>query len=200
MIFGWILNVYFLYLMYKKRDNNNLNLRDMKKLVLAISLVIASSVNVFSQKNDFKKFGVNNKIMNYILKGDYQKVINITKTSYFRSIAMKDTNWVNGGFFDKQHPISEQDLIGYLSRIRDMVNASNIESAIQNPNGVTIEVTNWSANEEYFRGTPREDEMSPLVIKTYKFTKDNYTTYFIVTFEKSELYGLGIHFFKDSIN
>ena len=34
--------------MYKIRDNN-LNLKAMKKLVLAISLVIASSVNVFSQ-------------------------------------------------------------------------------------------------------------------------------------------------------
>lgn len=172
----------------------------MKKLVVSIALVVVSSLNVFSQKTDFDKFGLNNKVVNYILKGDYQKVIDITKTSYFRSIAMKDTNWVNGGFFDKQHPISDRDLIVYLSRIRNMVNATSIESAIQNPNGITIEVTNWSANEEYFRGTPRENEMSPLVIKTYKITKDNCTTYFIVTFKNSELYGFGIHFFKDDVN
>jgi uncharacterized membrane-anchored protein YhcB (DUF1043 family) len=34
--------------MYKIRDNN-LNLRDMKKLVVSIALVVVSAVNVFSQ-------------------------------------------------------------------------------------------------------------------------------------------------------
>ena len=171
----------------------------MKKLVLAISLVIASSVNVFSQKTDFDKFGLNNKVVNYIFKGDYQKVIDITKTSYFRLLTIRDTNW-NGGFFNKQNPISDQDLIGYLSRIRDIVNTSNIESAIQNPNGITIEVTNWSTNEEFFRGTPRENEMKTYATRTYKITKDNYTAYFILSFINSKLDGFGIHFTMNTIN
>jgi hypothetical protein len=171
----------------------------MKKLVLAISLVIASSVNVFSQKTDFDKFGLNNKVVNYILKGEYQKVINITKTSYFRLNTIRDTN-SNGGFFDKQNPISDQDLIGYLSRIRDIVNTSNIESAIQNPNGITIEVNNWSMTEDYFRGTPRENEMKTYATRTYILTKGNYTIYFILAFQNSKLDGLGIHFRMNAVD
>jgi len=166
----------------------------MKNLVLAISLVIVSSVNVFSQKTDFDKFGLNNKVINYILKGEYQKVINITKTSTIR-----DTN-SNGGFFDKQNPISDQDFIGYLSRIRDMINVSNIESAIQNPNGVIIEVKNWSSNEEFFRGTPRENEMKTYATRTYVLTKGNYTVYFILGFQNSKLDGFGIHFRMNKID
>jgi hypothetical protein len=165
----------------------------MKKLAVSIALGVLSSLNVFSQKTDFDKFGLNDKVINYILKSDYQKVIDITKTSYFRLLTIRDTN-SNGGFFDKQNPISDQDLIGYLSRIRDIINASNIESAIQNPNGVIIEVTNWASNDEFFRGTPRENEMSPMFNKTYKITKDNYTAYFIVSFINSKLDGFGIHF------
>jgi hypothetical protein len=171
----------------------------MKKLVLAISLVIASSVNVFSQKTDFKKFGLNNEVINYILKGDYQKVINITKSPNFETITLRDTNW-NGGFFNKQNPISDRDLIGYLSRIRDMINVSNIESAIQNPNGVIIEVNNWSTNEEFFRGTPRENEMKTYATRTYILTKGNYTIYFILAFQNSKLNGFGIHFRMNKID
>ena len=165
----------------------------MKKLVVSIALVVVSSLNVFSQKDDFKKFGLNNEVINYILKGDYQKVINITKSSNFETITLRDTNW-NGGFFNKQNPISDQDLIGYLSRIRDIINTSNIESAIQKPNGITIEVNNWSMSEDYFRGTPRENEMKTYATRTYILTKGNYTIYFILTFQNSKLDGLGIHY------
>jgi len=172
----------------------------MNKLVLTSVLVIASAVNVFSQKTDFDKFGLNNKVINYILKGDYQKVIDITKTSYFRSISMKDTNWVYGGFFDKQHPISDQDLIGYLSRIREIINASNFDYVMQNPNGITIEVTNWSMIDEHLKGTPRENEMTTYANRTYILKRDNYTIYFILAFQNSKLDGFGFDFRIDKID
>ena len=172
----------------------------MKKLVVSIALVVVSSLNVFSQKDDFKKFGLNNEVINYILKGDYQKVINITKSPNFETITLCDTSWKLGSFFNKTNPISDHDLIGYLSRIRDIVNASNIESAIQNPNGVTIEVNNWSTNEEFFRGTPRENEMKTYATRTYILTKGDYTIYFILAFQNSKLNGLGIHYRMNKID
>jgi len=172
----------------------------MKKLAICIALAVLSSLNVFSQKTGFDKFGLNDKVVNYILKGDYQKVINITKSPNFETITLCDTNWKLGAFFDKQNPISDRDLIGYLSRIRDMINVSNIESAIQNPNGVIIEVNNWSTNEEFFRGTPRENEMKTYATRTYILTKGNYTIYFILAFQNSKLDGLGIHYRMNKID
>jgi hypothetical protein len=170
----------------------------MKKLAVSIVLGVLSSLNVFSQKTDFDKFGLNNKVINYILKGDYQKVIDITKTSYFEFTIQDTIN--NARFFNEQTPISDQDLIGYLSRIRDIIKISNIESAIQNPNGITIEVSNWSMTQDYLRGTPRENEMKTFATRTYVLTRSNYTIYFILAFQNSKFDGLGIDYRMNKID
>ena len=172
----------------------------MKKLAVCFALAVLSSLNVFSQKTDFDKFGLNDKVVNYILKGDYQKVINITKSPNFETITLCDTNWKLGAFFNKQNPISDQDLIGYLSRIRVIVNTSNIESAIQNPNGFIIKVNNWSMSQDYLRGTPRENEMKTFATRTYLLSRGDYAIYFILAFQNSKLDGLGIHYRMNKID
>ena len=167
----------------------------MKKLVIAISLVITSSVNVFSQKTDFDKFGFNNKVVNYILKGDYQKVIELTKNEYYTSTVVMDTNWQYGVFFNKnQNPLSDKEFIGYLSRIRDIVNSADLESAMKDPNGVMIEATNWSMIDDHLRGTPRENEMKTFAQRSYIFTKGKYTIYFILAFENYKLDAISFDF------
>ena len=113
---------------------------------------------------------------------------------------MCDTNWKLGAFFNEQTPISDQDLIGYLSRIRDIIKISNIESAIQNPNGVIIEVNNWSMSQDYLRGTPRENEMKTFATRTYLLSRGDYAIYFILAFQNSKLDGLGIHYRMNKID
>jgi len=115
----------------------------MKTIVIILLLFISSTSFTQSKSVNFQD---NDKIINYILQGKYEKVIKLTKISSFDQVVIFDTTQPASKLYSKDDGsfklLSDSLFISYMSRLRSFINASTIFEATHKPSPLNIEINN----------------------------------------------------------
>jgi len=130
--------------MYKIRDNN-LNIKDMKKLVLTIGLLVATSLTTVAQK----EFINNDKIINYILQGKYQKIKELTQLPNFGSTVVMDNSMITDAVYDSKNSTNtERDsvLMHYITKFHK-IGISKFAYNTKQSDTITCKVTKYIATD-----------------------------------------------------
>jgi hypothetical protein len=170
----------------------------MKKLVLTIGLVVTTSLTAVAQK----EFINNDKIINFILTGQYKKVKELTKLPSFETITVMDDSMIGALWYDSIHSTAiERDsvLIHYITEFHE-IGISKFTCNPKQSNNITCKVTrytnidsNW-VNPNYIRN------LGPTIQHyndcTYIIIKNNIKYTVIINFTNNKLTNISFFIFK----
>lgn len=197
--------LFLIFIVYKIRDNN-LNLRVMKKLVLSIGLVVASSLIGFSQNS--------NKLINNILSGNYETVISETRSSDFTSVVLYIDNRsviydkFTPGLFLHQRPLknapislNESDLVNELTKIKNFIGLNSLNDLNKS---TSIDTLMWIHNHDDFKIVQGVGDITMhMCTKMYYFnkTENDKTTscQIVVSYTDNKLTYIGLAFHNSGI-
>lgn len=168
----------------------------MKKIFLTFGFVLLSLMTGFSQKGSLHQLN-NDKIINYILAGKYQKVIELTKLPSFDQVMLLDTNWTQCKFYSRSNGHLDSVFIKHMIRINNIINSKNIIKEFEDPKNLQIEISNHSFADFYLEGTTLP--ITKYYSRCYKITDFKYTYSLIISFIDLKLNGISIFIQKNII-
>jgi hypothetical protein len=169
----------------------------MRTLILTISFVLFTLVTSFSQWRATDRPN-NDKIINYILKGKYLKVIKLTKSAHFNRVSFLDTNSASFLSYSREtntlYQLSDSLFIQYMSRLQTFINSSTISDALDNPKDLDIKISTDSYSDEKFVG--QNNKSTIYTSRIYIINNQNFTYSLIITFNNLKIKSITIQIEK----
>jgi len=171
----------------------------MKKLVLSIGLVVATSLTVVAQK----EFINNDKIINFILTGQYKKVKELTKLPSYETITVMDDGMIGALSYDSIYSTAtERDsvLIHYITEFHKL-GMSKFACNLKQSNNIKCKVTrntvidsNW-VNPKWNLANPGSAIICWYDYE-YEIIKNNIAYTVIINFTNNKLTNISFFIFK----
>lgn len=162
----------------------------MRTLILTISFVLFTLVTSFSQWRATDRPN-NDKIINYILKGKYLKVIKLTKSAHFENVILLDTNSISYSSYNHQLDSQEVSVfINYMARLKNVLNVQTISKAISNPKNLSIDIATNVYDDASYIGIDVPN--TKYGRRVYIINDGKYTYSLIIAFINLKLVGISI--------